>query len=67
MGMEVYAYTATEKDTPEKRADQGYIVPNTGDPDGSIPTKWFSGTDKQSLHDFLSQDIDLLVISVPLT
>jgi hypothetical protein len=67
MGMEVYAYTAGKKDTPEERADHGYIVAGTGDPDGSVPTKWFSGTDKASLHNFLSQNLDILVVSVPLT
>jgi hypothetical protein len=67
MGMEVYAFTASAKDTPEQRADHGYIVPLTGDPDGSVPTKWFSGRDKASLHNFLRQDIDILVIAVPLT
>ncbi len=67
MGMDVYAYTATPKDSPEKRADNGYIVPGTGDPDGSIPSKWFSGLDKESLHNFLKQDIDLLVLTLPLT
>jgi len=67
MGMEVYAYTATKKETPAERKDYGYIVPGTGDPDGSIPKKWFSGVDKPSLHSFLSQDLDVIVISVPLT
>jgi lactate dehydrogenase-like 2-hydroxyacid dehydrogenase len=67
MGMEVYAYTASKKETTEERSDHGYIVPGTGDPDGSIPTKWFSGTEKADLHEFLSQDIDILVVSVPLT
>jgi hypothetical protein len=67
MGMEVFAYTATEKKTPEDRADQGYFVPGIGDPDGSIPVKWFHGLDKPSLHNFLSQKLDVLVVSVPLT
>ena len=67
MGMDVIAYTATPKETPESRADSGYIVPGIGDPDGSIPSKWYSGLDKPSLHNFLSQKIDILVVSVPLT
>lgn len=66
-GMDVIAYTATPKDTPEKKKDNGFIVPGTGDPDGSLPSAWYSGLDKPSLHDFLSQDIDLLLVSVPLT
>ncbi|EON64329.1 hypothetical protein W97_03560 [Coniosporium apollinis CBS 100218] len=67
MGMDVIAYTATPKDTPEKRRDKGFVVPGTGDPDGSIPSNWYSGLDKESLHHFLKQDIDVLLVSVPLT
>lgn len=67
MGMRVIAYTASPRETPESRKDKGYIVPGTGDPDGRIPSAWFSGTDKASLHHFLSQDIDHLLIAVPLT
>jgi hypothetical protein len=65
--MNVIAYTATPKNTPEERADHDYYVPGIGDPDGSIPSAWFSGLDKASLHNFLSQKIDILVVSVPLT
>jgi phosphoglycerate dehydrogenase-like enzyme len=65
--MDVIAFTASPKDTPEKKKDVGYIVPGTGDPNGEIPSAWFSGLDKESLHDFLKQDIDLLLVSVPLT
>jgi phosphoglycerate dehydrogenase-like enzyme len=67
MGSTVLAYTATPKDTPEKRRDTGYIVPGTGDPDGSIPSEWYSGLDKESLRHFLGQDLDWVVVSVPLT
>ena len=67
MGMRVIAYTASPRTTPESKKDNGYIVPGTGDPDGSIPRAWYSGTDKASLHHFLSQDIDHLLISLPLT
>ncbi|RFU33664.1 hypothetical protein B7463_g2683, partial [Scytalidium lignicola] len=67
MGMDVIAYTASPKPTPESRKDNGYVVPGTGDIDGTIPSAWYSGTDKKSLHTFLSQDIDILLISVPLT
>ena len=67
MGMEVFAYTATPKETPEQRRDSGYCIPNTGDPDGSLPSKWFSGLDKASLHNFLRQDLDIVVLSLPLS
>lgn len=67
MGMDVIAYTASPRTTPESKHDKGFILPGTGDPDGSIPSAWYSGLDKESLHNFLSQDIDHLLISVPLT
>ncbi|SLM39158.1 NAD(P)-binding domain [Lasallia pustulata] len=67
MGMDVIAYTASARSTPEAKKDHGFIVPGTGDPDGSIPSAWYSGMDKASLHRFLSQDIDHLLVSVPLT
>ena len=67
MGMDVIAYTASPRTTPESKRDQGFIVPGTGDPEGEFPSAWYSGLDKASLHDFLKQDIDWLVISVPLT
>ncbi|KXL46053.1 hypothetical protein M433DRAFT_66173 [Acidomyces richmondensis BFW] len=67
MGMNVVAYTATPKDTPEKRKDNGFVLPGTGDPDGSIPSAWYSGLDVESRRKFLAQDIDWLLVSVPLT
>lgn len=46
----------------------GYRVPGTeGDVDGTLPSEWFSGTSKADLHNFLSQDLDYLVIALPLT
>lgn len=67
MGMDVIAYTASPRPTPESRRDGGFIVPGTGDPEGEYPSAWFSGLNKDSLHEFLKQKIDLLVLSVPLT
>ena len=67
MGMDVLAFTANPRNTPESRRDHGYVVPGTGDPDGKIPSAWFSGLDKKSLHNFLSQDLDHLLVCVPLT
>lgn len=65
--MEVYAYTRGERSTPESRKDISYCVPGTGDPDGLIPSKWFHGASTQHLHEFLSQDLDILVLALPLT
>lgn len=67
LGMQVLAYTASPRDTPESRRDKGYFVPGTGDPDGTLPISWHHGTDKESLRKFLAQDLDHVVVSLPLT
>ena len=67
MGMDVLAYTATARTTPESRQDRAPQVPGTGDPDGTIPSAWYSGTSAPDLHTFLAQKLDYLLISVPLT
>lgn len=67
LGMDIVAFTASPRNTPESKKDHGYIVPGTGDPDGSLPSAWYNGLDKASLHNFLKQDIDVLLVSVPLT
>jgi phosphoglycerate dehydrogenase-like enzyme len=67
LGMDVIAYTAGPRKTPESKKYSGYTVPGTGDPDGLIPSAWYSGLAKTDLHNFLSQSIDILLISVPLT
>lgn len=65
--MEVYAYTRGERATPASRKDDSYCVPGTGDPDGVLPTKWFHGTTRADVNNFLAQGLDLLVVSLPLT
>ena len=67
LGAEILAYTASPRLTDEARKDQGYYVKGTGDPEGEFPTVWYSGTAKTDLHNFLRQDLDLLVMSLPLT
>jgi phosphoglycerate dehydrogenase-like enzyme len=67
MGAQVLAYTATPKDTPEQRRDHSFVVPGTGDPEGTNPVAWFSGLGKEDLHGFLRQGLDWLVVCVPLT
>ncbi|KAF7557525.1 hypothetical protein G7046_g6015 [Stylonectria norvegica] len=66
LGMEIYAYTLRERPTPESRISDSYFVPGTGDPNGLLPAKWFSGATKEDINHFLAQDLDLLVISLPL-
>ncbi|KAL9089982.1 MAG: hypothetical protein Q9165_005511 [Trypethelium subeluteriae] len=67
LGMKVLAYTAKPRTTPESKRDRNFVVEGLGDPEGTIPSEWFSGTDKESLHKFLAQKLDVLLISLPLT
>lgn len=67
LGMDVYAYTNRPRPTPESRRDDSFVVPGLGDPEGLLPSKWFSGTKPEEIHDFLSADLDLLVLALPLT
>ncbi|KAJ8120217.1 hypothetical protein ONZ43_g3015 [Nemania bipapillata] len=67
MGMEVYAYTNRPRPTPESRRDHSYHPPGLGDPEGALPTRWFSGTTAPALGEFLGSGLDLLVVAVPLT
>ncbi len=67
LGMEIYAYTRSERATPESRKDDSYCVPRTGDPEGLLPAKWFHGTSADAVNAFLAQDLDFLVLSLPLT
>ncbi|KAK4238755.1 oxidoreductase-like protein [Achaetomium macrosporum] len=67
MGMTVHAYTLHPRPTPDSRRDHGWRPPGLGDPDGSLPAKWFSGASTADLHAFLASGLDLLVIATPLT
>ncbi|KAL2870114.1 D-isomer specific 2-hydroxyacid dehydrogenase family protein [Aspergillus lucknowensis] len=67
LGATVYAFTASPKPTPSSRRDPHYIVPGTGDPDGTLPISWHHGIDKASLHAFLSLGLDHVVVCLPLT
>ncbi|KAK7900686.1 hypothetical protein LTR67_002970 [Exophiala xenobiotica] len=67
LGANIHAYTASPRTTPAARRDNGYFVPGTGDPDGTIPVAWYSGTSKTSLHTFLSSGLDALIVALPLT
>ncbi|KNG84917.1 dehydrogenase [Aspergillus nomiae NRRL 13137] len=67
LGMTVYAYTASPRPTPSSRHDNGFIVPGTGDKEGTVPVSWHHGTDKASVREFLALGLDHLVISLPLT
>lgn len=42
LGMTVHAYTHRPRPTPESRRDRAWSAPGMGDPDGVLPSKWFS-------------------------
>ncbi|KAI8714852.1 hypothetical protein NCS52_01206100 [Fusarium sp. LHS14.1] len=67
LGMEVFAYTLSPKTTPESCRDDSYAPRGLGDPDGSLPSKWFSGGSRHDVHTFLASGLDLLVVATPLT
>ncbi|KAK9365729.1 hypothetical protein V1509DRAFT_632317 [Lipomyces kononenkoae] len=62
LGMKVIAHSFS---SPPKRERVEVAVPNSGDPDGSIPEKWFTGVEQ--LDDFFSSGIDVLLVSAPFT
>ncbi|KAK8849834.1 hypothetical protein IAR55_005170 [Kwoniella newhampshirensis] len=61
-GMRVIAANTSGKATPQ----DGYIIPGTGDKDGSIPEEYFTTKDPISVEKFLNQ-CDVLVASMPNT
>ncbi|KAH6857075.1 oxidoreductase-like protein [Chaetomium sp. MPI-CAGE-AT-0009] len=67
LGMSVHAYTLHPRPTPASRRDRAWAPPGLGDPDGTLPTQWFSGADTADLHAFLASGLDLLVVAAPLT
>lgn len=50
----------------DKRPEEGFRLPGTGDEDGSIPGQYYSTTDPESFKEFLSH-CDVLVASLPST
>ncbi|OJJ46809.1 hypothetical protein ASPZODRAFT_65988 [Penicilliopsis zonata CBS 506.65] len=64
-GMNIHAYTLHERATAESRKSDAYTEAGLGDPEGVLPARWFSG--KEQLDEFLASDLDLLVITLPLT
>ncbi|WVR07904.1 hypothetical protein IAU60_004947 [Kwoniella sp. DSM 27419] len=61
-GMKVIAANTSGKATPQ----DGYVIPGTGDPQGSIPEQYYSSKDSASLEAFLKRS-DVLVCSLPST
>ncbi|KAL3458226.1 hypothetical protein BJX64DRAFT_280012 [Aspergillus heterothallicus] len=67
MGSEILAFTASARPSQKSRRDNGFCLPGTGDQEGVLPSAWYHGLDKGSVHEFLRQDIDVLVVCLPLT
>ena len=59
LGMRVLAC----KRDPSRRADEGYRLAGTGDPEGTLPDAWFSPA---RLHELLARS-DVVVMCAPLT
>jgi phosphoglycerate dehydrogenase-like enzyme len=51
------------KRDPSRRADDGYRLPGTGDPDGALPDAWLA---PEQLHELLAR-ADVVVNAAPLT
>ncbi|WOO80283.1 putative protein in proB 3'region [Vanrija pseudolonga] len=62
MGMRIVAANTSGKATPQ----DGYVIPGTGDADGSIPEAYYSTKDAAQTREFLSR-CDVLVASLPNT
>ncbi|WWC92649.1 uncharacterized protein L201_007608 [Kwoniella dendrophila CBS 6074] len=61
-GMRIIAANTSGKATPQ----EGYVIPGTGDKDGSIPEEYYSTKDPKSVESFLKQS-DVLICSLPNT
>jgi phosphoglycerate dehydrogenase-like enzyme len=66
LGMDVIAYTLRPRLTASNRKDRNWYQAGSGDPEGTIPSKYFHGESKKELHTFLSQNSDIVVLSLPL-
>lgn len=67
LGMEIIVYTSRPRLTAAERKDGNWYQAGSGDPDGVIPRAYFHGQSKKEFHPFLSQNSDILVLSLPLT
>ncbi|WVQ95895.1 hypothetical protein IAU59_002994 [Kwoniella sp. CBS 9459] len=59
-GMKIIAANTSGKSS----SQDGYVIPGTGDKDGSIPEQFYSTKDPKSLEEFLKRS-DVLVCSLP--
>jgi phosphoglycerate dehydrogenase-like enzyme len=64
--MEIIVYNSRPRFTATDRKDRNWYQDGSGDPDGTIPGVYFHGQSKEEFHTFLSQDLDILILSLPL-
>ncbi|KAI5480117.1 hypothetical protein MNV49_001777 [Pseudohyphozyma bogoriensis] len=50
----------------DRRVDEGYMIPGTGDKEAALPSEMYSTSDEASLNAFLAKS-DILVCSLPST
>ncbi|PCG97111.1 D-isomer specific 2-hydroxyacid dehydrogenase, NAD-binding [Penicillium occitanis (nom. inval.)] len=68
LGIDVVVYTSKPRMTAaERRDNNSFVQSGSGDPDGTVPSQYFHGQTKADFQHFLSQDLDILVLALPLT
>lgn len=65
--MHIHACTLRPRETPASRRDDSYAPPGCGDPEGALPSRWYSASTEEGFHEFLQSGLDVLVLTVPLT
>ncbi|WRT64449.1 uncharacterized protein IL334_001381 [Kwoniella shivajii] len=61
-GTNIIAANTSGKATPQ----DNYVIPGTGDADGSLPSRYYATSDQESVEQFLKQS-DILISSLPNT
>ena len=67
LGMEIVVYNSRPRLTPADRKDRNWYQTGSGDPDGVLPAAYFHGQSKEEFHTFLFQNLNFLVLTLPLT
>lgn len=67
LGLKIVVYNSTARQSAAERKDSSFCQPGSGDPDGEIPSKYYHGRSREEFREFLSQDLDIVVLSLPLT
>lgn len=68
LGIDTVVYTSKPRMTAAERKDNNSLVQSgSGDPDGAISSQYFHGQTKVDFQRFLSQDLDILILALPLT